>query len=128
MNGRGYGQFAADVTFQGTPNNAPRIGVENNGQVGEGRQHDCRTDKHAIVSAKWRCAMKAITKIPFQWPIPLEKYDRSNKVTKEELAHLQVLVRQPCRAEYRKSKWSKPLSRILLPLRNAEMPCMASAN
>ena len=63
--------------------------------------------------------MKTITKNSFHWPIPLEKYDRSNKVTKEKLAHLEVLVRQQCRAEYRKSKWSKPLSRILLPLRNA---------
>ena len=36
--------------------------------------------------------MKAITNNSFHWPIPLEKYDRSNKVTKEELAHLQLLV------------------------------------
>ena len=63
--------------------------------------------------------MKANTQTSFHWPIPLEKYDRSSKVTKEELAHLQVLVRQPCRAEYRKAKWSKPLSRILLPVRDA---------
>jgi hypothetical protein len=63
--------------------------------------------------------MKAIKTDSFHWPIPLEKYDRSSKVTKEELELLQVLVRQQCRAEYRKAKWSKPLSRILLPLRDA---------
>ena len=40
--------------------------------------------KHKVGPAKRRCAMKAITTNSFQWPVPLEIYDRTNKVTKEE--------------------------------------------
>jgi hypothetical protein len=51
--------------------------------------------------------------------LKLDQYDRSAKVTKEELSLLRLLLQEHRSGQYRKPEWFKPLSRILMPLRNA---------
>lgn len=67
------------------------------------------------------------TGTPYVWPLRLEQYDQSVEVSKEELTLMRALLKQQWRGQYRLAHWFEPLSRILLPLRDAvdamQEPC-----